>query len=71
MSFRCVDSVGHAVVLVRLRADGYEGPNEPESVCMYIPVEAGSIDAFVTKARSINGTNGAKAYLQMADHTVG
>jgi hypothetical protein len=71
MSFRCVDSVGHAVVLVRLRADGCNGPNEPESVCLYIPVEAGSIDSFVTKARSINGTKGAKAYLHMADHTVG
>jgi len=71
MSFRCVDSVGHAVVIVRLRADGCKGPNEPESVCLYIPVEAGSIDSFVTKARSTNDTKGAKAYLHMADHTVG
>ena len=71
MSFRCVDSVGHAVVIVRLRADGCEGPNEPESVCLYIPVEAGSIDSFVTKARSTNDPKGAKAYLHMADHTVG
>ena len=70
MSFRCVDSVGHAVVLVRLRADGRKGPNEPESVCLYIPVEAGSIDSFVTKARSVDDTKGAKAYLHMADHTV-
>lgn len=50
MSFRCVDSVGHAVVLVRVRADGCKGPDEPESVCLYIPVEAGSIDSFVAKA---------------------
>ena len=71
MSFRCVDSVGHAVVLVRLRADGCNGPNEPESVCLYIPVEAGSIDSFVAKAQSIDNSNGAKAYLQMADHAVG
>jgi len=71
MSFRCVDSVGHAVVLVRLRADGCKGPGEPESVCMYIPVEAGSIDSFVAKAQSIDNTKGAKAYLHMADHTVG
>ncbi len=70
MSFRCVDSVGHAVVLVRLRADGCKGPNEPESVCLYIPVEAGSVDSFVIKARSIDDTKGAKAYLHMADHTV-
>lgn len=39
MSFRCVDSVGHAVVLVRLRADGCKGPDEPESVCPYIPAD--------------------------------
>ena len=71
MSFRCVDSVGHAVVIVRLRADGCKGPNEPESVCLYIPVEAGSIDSFVTKARATNDPKGAKAYLHMADHTVG
>ena len=71
LSFRCVDSAGHAVVVVRLRADGCKGPCEPESVSLYIPVEAGSIDSFVTKARSIDNTIGAKAYLHMADHTVG
>ena len=71
MSFRCVDSVGHAVVLVRLRTDGCRGPGEPESVCLYIPVEAGSIDSFVAKARTIGETMGEKAYLHMADHTVG
>jgi hypothetical protein len=71
MSFRCVDSVGHGVAVVRLRADGCKGPNEPQSACLYIPVEAASIDSFVTKARSIEDAKGAKAYLQMADHTVG
>ena len=70
MSFRCVDSVGHAVVVVRLRADGCKGQDQPESVCLLIPVEAGSIDMFVAKARSIDDTQGAKAYLHMADHTV-
>lgn len=71
MSFRCIDSVGHAVVLARLRADGCRGPGEPQSVCLYIPVEAGSIDSFVEKARSIKDSMGAKANLHMADHTVG
>ena len=28
MSFRCVDSVGDAVVIVRLRGDGCKGPND-------------------------------------------
>jgi hypothetical protein len=71
MSFRCIDSAGHAVVAVRLRADGCKGPAEPESVSLYVPVEAGSVDSFVAKTRSINNTMGAKAYLHMADHTVG
>lgn len=71
MSFRCVGSVGHAVVLISLRADGCSGPAEPESVALYVPVEASSIDSFVAKARSIDGRKGAKAYLHMADHTVG
>jgi len=71
MSFWCVDSVGHAVVLVRVRADKCKGHDEQESVCLYVPVEAGSIDSFVAKAQSINDTKGAKAYLHMADHTVG
>lgn len=71
MSFCCIDSVGHAVVFVRLRAVGCRGPVEPESVCLHVPVEASSIDSFVAKARSIDDTQGAKAYLHMADHTVG
>jgi len=71
MHFRCVDSVGHAAVLVRLRSEGCIGPDEPESVCLYIPVEPGSIDSFVTKARSLDDTMGGKAYLQMTGHTVG
>jgi hypothetical protein len=71
MSFRCIDSAGHAVVAVRLRADGCKGLAEPESVSLYVPVEAGSIDSFVAKAKSIDNTMGVKAYLGMADHTVG
>lgn len=71
MTFQCVDSAGHAVVLVKLRADGCKGLCEPRCASLYVPVEAGAIDAFVSKARSINDTRGSKAYLQMADHTVG
>src|SRR5215467_5078612 len=74
MSFRCIDSVGHAVVVVRLRADGCKGPAEPESVCLYVPVEAGSIDvaeAGSIEDRFIDDTQDAKAYLRMADHTFG
>ena len=71
MTFRCVDSVGHAVVLVKLRADGCKGFGEPQSASLYVPVEAGAVDSFVSKARSLDDTKGSKAHLQMADHTVG
>jgi len=70
MSFYCVDSVGHAAVRVRLRADDCKGFAEPQFVSLYVPVEAGAIDSFVKQAHSIGGTKGAKAYLHMADHTL-
>jgi hypothetical protein len=70
ISFHCVDSVGHAVAFVKLWADGWKGFSEPQSVSLYVPVEAGAIDSFVKQARSIRD-KGAKAYLHMADHTLG
>ena len=36
------------------------------NLCVYSS-EAGSIDAFVTTARSINDTKGAKAYMHVAE----
>lgn len=71
MRFYCVDAVGHAAVLAKLRTDHCKSMGEAQSVCLYIPVEAGAIDGFVTQARSLGSTIGAKAYLHMADHTVG
>lgn len=71
MAFRCVDSVGHAVVVLNLRTDGCKGAGKPQSVCLYVPVEAGSIDSFVREARSIDAEKRGKCHLQMADHTVG
>jgi len=72
MSFYCVDSVGHAVVFVKLRADGCKDfGSEPQLVSLYVPIEAGAVDSFVKQARSIRETKGAKAYLHMADHTLG
>jgi hypothetical protein len=68
MDFRCVDSVGHASILVTLRPGESRAPQEPLSVCLYIPVEAGAIDAFVSQAQSMPRAVGAKAYLPMADH---
>jgi len=67
--FSCVDSAGHVIASVRLRADGRSGMGEAQSVCLEIPVEAGAIDSFVSQAHSAASTAGAKAYLHMADHT--
>ncbi len=62
MSFYCLDSVGHAVVFVKLRADGCKGfGSEPQLVSLYVPIEAGAVDSFVKQARSIRETKGAKA----------
>ena len=69
--FYCIDSAGHAIVCVKLRDDGCESMGEAQSICLLIPVEAGSIDSFVSQARSVRGEAGAKAHLQMADHTTG
>jgi hypothetical protein len=71
MSFYCVDSVGHAVVFVKLRDNSCKGFGKPQFVSLYVPVEAGAIDSFVKSAQSIRDTKGAKAYLNMADHTLG
>lgn len=70
MAFRCVDSAGHAVVLVKLTAESGTGICDCQSVFLCIAVEAGSIDSFVERAGTVDATKGAKAYLQMADHSV-
>jgi hypothetical protein len=71
MHFECVDSVGHACVQVKLRANGCKAMGDTQSVCLLVPVEAGAIDFFVAGIRSLSSTKGAKAFLQMADHSAG
>jgi hypothetical protein len=63
------DSVGHVVVLVKLRADGCKTLGEAQSVCLYIAVEAGGIDSFVTQASSLGTRVGNKASRPMSDRT--
>jgi len=70
MHFFCVDSVGHAIAVTKLRADSCQAMGEPQSVCLSVPVEAGAIDSFLRQAHSLGDRLGAKAYLYMADHTV-
>jgi hypothetical protein len=62
----CADSVGHAVVEVKLRGDACKGLGEVESVALRIPVQAAAIDSFVSQVRHMNKEVGATAYLQMA-----
>ena len=71
MQFYCVDSAGHKVILVKLRADGCKTVGDAQSVCLSIPVEAGAIDSFVTTSALACAAIGAKAYLQMADRAPG
>jgi hypothetical protein len=64
----CKDSVGHAVMEVRLRGDARKGPGEPESVALLVPVEAAAIDSFLTQVRSMDTEQiGATAFLAMTN----
>ena len=47
MHFFCKDSVGHAVVEVKLRSDACKGMGEVESVALRVPIQAAAIDSFV------------------------
>ena len=63
----CEDSVGHGVIEVRLRGDRCEGLGQPESVALFLPVEAAAIDSFVMQLRSMDTEQiGTAAFLAMA-----
>ncbi len=67
MYFYCRDSVGHAMVDVRLRGDGCITLGEVESVALRIPVEAAAIDSFLVQLRGIDTKEiNATACLNMA-----
>jgi hypothetical protein len=62
----CKDSVGHAVIEVKLRGDASKGLGEPESVALLFPVEAAAIDSFLTQVRSMDAKQiAATAFLAM------
>jgi hypothetical protein len=66
MHFYCRDSVGHAVVDIRLRGDACPAMGEPESVSLRIPVEAAGIDCFLVGAAAMDTNEvGAKSFLRM------
>ena len=63
----CKDSVGHVVIEVKLRGDACKSLGEPESVALILPVEAASIDSFLTQVRAIDAEQiGSSAFLPMA-----
>ena len=63
----CKDSVGHAVMEVRLRGDACKDVGEPESVALLLPVEAAAIDLFLTQVRAMDTEQiGAVAFLATA-----
>ena len=67
LHFHCLDSVGHAVVDVKLRGDACKGLGELESVALRIPIEAAAIDTFVPQIGNMDTKQvGAKACLSMA-----
>ena len=66
MHFCCTDSLGHAVVEVKLRGDASKGLGELESVALRIPIQAAAIDSFVSQIKQMENLVGATAYLQMA-----
>ena len=67
LHFHCLDSVGHAVVDVKLRGDACKALGEVESVALRIPVEAAAIDTFVAQIGNVNTEQiGAPACLSMA-----
>ena len=64
----CKDSVGHAVMEVKLRGDACKGLGEPESVALLLPVEAAAIDSFLKQVRSMDTEQiGATAFLAMTN----
>ncbi len=65
LNFRCRDSLGHAVVEIKLRGDGSKGFGELESVALRIPIEPAAIDVFTDQLRQMDPTNGVIAFLSM------
>jgi len=64
----CKDSVGHAVMEVKLRGDACQALGEPESVALLFPIEAAAIDSFPKQVRSIDTEQiGATAILAMTN----
>ena len=63
MHFRCVDSAGHTIVEMQVRADSaFDSPYGFASFAF--PVEANAIDSFERELREMRKTEGARAHLR-------
>src|ERR1017187_1262301 len=66
MNFCCSDTLGHAVVEIKLRGDGRRALGYLESVALRIPIEPAAFDRFVLQLIAMDSTIGASASLPMA-----
>lgn len=64
--FRCVDSVGHAVVELKLRSDLLRDGGLIDDARFHIRVEAAAVDAFVEQIERMEAVVGQSAFLEMA-----
>jgi len=62
-NFRCIDSVGHAVVDVQLRGDPRRLDGNNETAAFPINIEASVIDSFVRALEKVEVRRGANALL--------
>jgi len=64
--FSCVDSAGHAIAEVRLRADPKIEGSVNDAAVLHIPVEASAIDSFVMQLGLMAAVVGQAALLETA-----
>jgi hypothetical protein len=64
--FSCMDSIGHALVEVRLRTDPQLGVGASDLATIHIPIEAAAMDAFVGQLERMLPEPGESAVLEAA-----
>lgn len=64
--FCCTDSVGHALVEVRLRTDPRLGVGASDTANIHIPVESAAVDSFVGQLERMLPEPGQSALLEAA-----
>ncbi|HZS48980.1 MAG TPA: hypothetical protein VFC63_28165 [Blastocatellia bacterium] len=62
--FFCVDTLGHALVEVKLQSEWSSRFHSQEMATLYIPVEAAGIDSFVSDLRGLEKNEIQSAFLK-------